>query len=366
MPGSALRNLRMFNKLCGENNLGSVVLATTHWTNLKTGASIDKETGEARTKELIETKGFWGGMIENGSQVVKHDGTRPSAMEIVLNIVGRQNRVILDIQRQLVDQRLDLNETDAAQALHSELIAERKLFEKQLASLKEEMEDAIKENDQRAQHEIRKEQAKAEAEIKKTRDETNALRTTLEQIAKEKDEQFRKLQEEMAQQRREYQDQLKKTTAALEAEREQQRRRAEQHERERREDEANRVRQAEEHRRNMMQMHERMRQEHDQVIVAQMERQREEQERWYERQREEARAAAEIEQARWERQLQLDRERQEELARRRDEADRRIKEIELEQRKSKGFFLGAVKGLCNVASLALFLTGYAPWVGYWT
>ncbi|KAF8860698.1 hypothetical protein BDZ45DRAFT_551253, partial [Acephala macrosclerotiorum] len=232
MPGSALRNLRMFNKLCGEDNLGSVVLATTHWSNLKTGARIDEETGEARLKELIGTKDFWGGMVDRGSQVVKHDGTESSALDIVLNIVGRKNRVILDIQRQLIDQSLDLNETDAAQALQSELIAERKRFEQQLRNLKEEMQEAIDENDLRAQREIKKEQAKAEAEIQKTREETKALKTTLAQIAREKDEQFRKLQEDMVQQRREYQQEIRKATAALEAEKQEQRLRAKQHEKE--------------------------------------------------------------------------------------------------------------------------------------
>lgn len=44
MQSSALRNLRLFNELCGSNNLKSVVLATTHWTHQE-GKSVPESVG---------------------------------------------------------------------------------------------------------------------------------------------------------------------------------------------------------------------------------------------------------------------------------------------------------------------------------
>lgn len=365
MGGSALRNLRMFTKLCGSNNLKSVVLVTTHWANAETGISVTESTGQARIDELVEKKDFWGAMIERGSRVERHDGSKQSALRIVGAIIDRKVRVVLDIQRQLIDERMNLDDTDAAQALRSELIAERKKFEARLVELKDDMEFAIQEKDMIWQQKIKEEQARNKADIEKTHAETAALRTNLQKIAKKKDEQFRKFQEEMAAQHRKYEAQIKQTTEALEAAREEQRRRADEHERQRREDAAQAARKAEEYQRSVIEMQNRMREEHDEATLAQMEKEKQDRERWYQQQREEARAAVEAADLRWESQQRIERAREQRLIDEKNEAYRRIKEVEREQNKSKKFFVDAVKVICNVFSLGLTLTGNAPWVGYW-
>jgi hypothetical protein len=53
MEGSALRNLRMFRKLCGEDFMKSVVLGTTFWDK------VGEEQGADREKELLETDDFF-------------------------------------------------------------------------------------------------------------------------------------------------------------------------------------------------------------------------------------------------------------------------------------------------------------------
>src|SRR5213078_803546 len=77
MQGSALRNLRMFKQLCGEDNLDSVIFATTHWTHA--GVKISETVGRNRERELADREGFWGGMIQRGSKMVRHNGSRESA-----------------------------------------------------------------------------------------------------------------------------------------------------------------------------------------------------------------------------------------------------------------------------------------------
>jgi hypothetical protein len=362
MGGSALRNLRMFTKLCGANNLKSVVLATTHWTNLETGVTMSESTGQARVKELIETQGFWGGMVERGSRVVKHDGTKGGALKIVSDIIDRKVRVVLDIQRQLIDQHRDLNDTDAAQALQSELIAERKRFESKLADLKQDMEFAIQEKDEHWQKQIKEEQAKYQADIEKTHEETRKLKTNLEKISKEKDEQYRKLQEEMTQQHLRYEKQVKETNDALNAAREEQRRRTEENERDKLR-EAARIAQLErDHQNGMAQMEARIRQESNQALIAQMKQAKQDSEQRHQEQREAAERAAEVHRERWEEQKREARAREQLLIDQRDRDQRRLEEIEREQKKSKAFLLDAVKSVCNVVAfgLSLLLRGGIP------
>jgi hypothetical protein len=134
LGGQALKNLRMFKQLCGQSNLNSVILATTHWSS-SDGVRISERVGRERETELIDTEGFWGGMIEKGSEVMRHDGSTESAMDIVLKIVKRKLRVVLDIQTQLVDEKRSLDDTDISRAQSSIQEIQRKHEETKTAHL---------------------------------------------------------------------------------------------------------------------------------------------------------------------------------------------------------------------------------------
>ena len=55
---TAMKNLKMFKALCGEDGLPSVVLATTLWTNVSPADGVMRET------ELRENPNMWKKMIE--------------------------------------------------------------------------------------------------------------------------------------------------------------------------------------------------------------------------------------------------------------------------------------------------------------
>ena len=128
--------------------------------------------GSERETELIDTEGFWGGMIEmigRGSEVMRHDGSTESAMDIVLKTVKRKLRVVLDIQTQLVDEKRSLDDTDAAQALEAELTRERKRFQEKLDQVQSDMKSALEDHDKEWQQQLEKDKKLYEDKIKKTR-----------------------------------------------------------------------------------------------------------------------------------------------------------------------------------------------------
>ena len=86
MQGLSFPDLRMLEELCGENNLKSVILVTTHWIDDE-GNPVPEIDGEARMKQLAETKESWGGMIEMGSTVDRHDGSERSARKVLSYMV---------------------------------------------------------------------------------------------------------------------------------------------------------------------------------------------------------------------------------------------------------------------------------------
>jgi len=62
MDGASMKNLRLFCKLYGPNNLHNVILATTMWEKIP-------ET-EGVSRELQLKKEFWSDMIAKGSIIL--------------------------------------------------------------------------------------------------------------------------------------------------------------------------------------------------------------------------------------------------------------------------------------------------------
>ncbi|KAF3901847.1 hypothetical protein AA313_de0208849 [Arthrobotrys entomopaga] len=352
MQGSALRNLRMFKQLCGANNLDSVVLATTHWTNAE-GARIPEATGAERVKELVQTDGFWGGMIERGSKVVRHDGSRESALEIVGSLVKRSVRVVLDIQRQLIDQKMNLDDTDAAQALQEELIRERKAFQEKLSELKEDMEFAMKENDQKWLNQIEKDQQKYEEKIKKTYEETEALKTNLKKIAEEKDAQYQALQKQMSEQQKQYEQQVKDTVSKMESLQAEARRREEANERQRQEYAAKVEKERREHAEMLQETQRRLQNEKDEAVRKHLELEQQAAQRRHQQQIAADEARDREREARWERQRKEDHEQYVRLQKEHQQAAAREREIQREATKSKEFFLDVMGGITTILRLGL-------------
>ena len=79
-----LQNHRMFEKLCGKNAFGKIILTTTMWDH------IDDATGQLRENELKEQ--YWRSMMELGSTMVRYRNTKDSAEEIISKILRRSDR----------------------------------------------------------------------------------------------------------------------------------------------------------------------------------------------------------------------------------------------------------------------------------
>ncbi|KAF4625165.1 hypothetical protein G7Y89_g13004 [Cudoniella acicularis] len=191
MGGSALKNLYMFQRLCGDRGLSSVILATTMWTSLES-TDAGQEVGRKREEELRMPQ-FWGSLVDRGSEIVKHDGTKESAHSIISRLVDKGTQVVLDIQVQLVEENKTLDETSAGQFIQQELLDARKRFEKDLVDYQESMEAAIHEKDDAMLQALKKEKEAAEAKEKARLEDWKKLNITVQQLVQEKDKEYRKL-----------------------------------------------------------------------------------------------------------------------------------------------------------------------------
>jgi hypothetical protein len=181
LGGAAMKNLRMFKKLCGEESLGGVVLATTFWSN------VDEETGLMREEQLKTKQDFWGGLIERGSTVFRQDKGRVSGEHIINHLVERRRKVVLEIQHEMVDRNKTLDQTAAGGEVQAELLKAKAEYQKQLEEVRQEMQDAIDAHDKAWQEEMRQSREELEAKIRKDEEDRARLQADQERLWRERE-----------------------------------------------------------------------------------------------------------------------------------------------------------------------------------
>ncbi|KAM0518973.1 hypothetical protein ACHAPE_003964 [Trichoderma viride] len=181
VSGSSLKNIRILQNLCGADAFDRIVFATTMWSVLDSMEG-GHEIGLQRCQELRHPE-FWGEMIQKKSIMKEHDGSEASALSIISELVDRDGGVVLNIQRQMVDQNLSLGETDAGRYLQKDMIEARERYEKEIAELKRNIEQAIAEQDAEAIDMFKQEKEAAESRVETLQNNSNQLKLSLSQIA---------------------------------------------------------------------------------------------------------------------------------------------------------------------------------------
>jgi hypothetical protein len=110
--GIAVRNLRLFEELVGDDPLKSVIVVTNMWK------LVDEDLGGARELELKTDPDFFKGIHDQGGIFMRHLDTKDSAFKILRYLLDRKLAPgKLTIQIEMVDEKLTLDETNAAAAL---------------------------------------------------------------------------------------------------------------------------------------------------------------------------------------------------------------------------------------------------------
>jgi hypothetical protein len=142
MAGSALKSLRLVEKICGEANFGAVAVATIMWE------LVEPELAEKREQLLVSTPKFFGTLQKGRASITRHLNNADSASEIIENMLQRQNEVVLNIQNKMAYEHKSLADRAAGQYLLSELDQTRARYEKECQQLQEALEKAAQGDDE--------------------------------------------------------------------------------------------------------------------------------------------------------------------------------------------------------------------------
>ena len=157
----------MFRELCGDTTLKSVVIVTNMW------ARDHRDINEARETEL--SSNFFKPVLDKGAQLIRHHDTAQSAHDIIRKILDHKRPVVLQIQRELVDERKGIVETSAGKAVSRELVEQAKRYRAELKKVEKGMRRAMEEKNEEMRQELEEERRNLQEQVKRIKKESKEM-----------------------------------------------------------------------------------------------------------------------------------------------------------------------------------------------
>lgn len=176
----------MFRKLCGDDALKNIIIVTNMW------GQVSPEIGMAREKELASDDILFKPVLDKGAVMLRHDNTLSSAQTIIRRIISNHPKV-LKIQRELVDERKDISQTDAGVELNRELAELAKKHREELAQVQKEMKAALDAKDEETRKELEEVRSQLTTSMQKVEHDRERLSSEYAAEKQRADEQMAEL-----------------------------------------------------------------------------------------------------------------------------------------------------------------------------
>ena len=164
--GSSVKTLEIFKKICGNLALKNVVLVSTRWSE------VDETTGAQREQQLRDN--FWAYMLGHGATLARFTGQRESAMGIASQLISKRD-IVLDLQRELVDEKKQLKQTVAGSYVQDDLSEMKQQLQKELQDL-EDLRQTLKENDRALRRKVHQDWAREQQRLQTADEDEKRLR----------------------------------------------------------------------------------------------------------------------------------------------------------------------------------------------
>ena len=185
--GVAKRNFKMFRELCGDTSLKNVVLVTNMW------GMVPLDVGESREAEL--TNKFFKPALDKGAQMVRHQNTEKSAHDIV-RMIMKNRPVVLQIQRELVDERKDIANTAAGEAVNEELNEQIRKHREEWQEAQDQMVQALKEKDEETRQEMEEETQRLQEQMEMIKKDSEGMASNYTEEKERMKAKLREMQQE--------------------------------------------------------------------------------------------------------------------------------------------------------------------------
>ena len=128
----------MLKKICGDHALKNVIIVTTMWQ------LVEPRVGEKRQTELEGNDLFFKSVKTAGGQFARHNNTPQSAENIIRPLLHKSHSPLpLHIQKELVDEEVNIKQTSAAVQLDRDKKDQIEQFKREREETMKEMQEAI-------------------------------------------------------------------------------------------------------------------------------------------------------------------------------------------------------------------------------
>ncbi|KDQ08778.1 hypothetical protein BOTBODRAFT_37636 [Botryobasidium botryosum FD-172 SS1] len=155
--GVSYKNMKIFEKLCGDSAMASVILCTTMW------GQVPEHVGAQRERELAAN--FWRNMIAKGATMRRVLDSQESATQIVSSLVSLRRPVTLAVQSEIVDQGKSVLDTAAGRDLNREKEEARLRMEAEIERARQEAQRQMEEEQRRIQAQLEQQRLAHEAQL---------------------------------------------------------------------------------------------------------------------------------------------------------------------------------------------------------
>ncbi|CAE6519813.1 unnamed protein product [Rhizoctonia solani] len=168
--GISRRTFNVFRKLCGKDSLSNVLLVTNMWSDPPTPQQIDRET------ELRTHVDFFQPAIEQGATMIRRTHKNTESAHDIIRMLLKKDPIAMQVQKELVDEGKVLADTGAGREVEHELNMAAEKHKAEMKELKTDMDEALRDRDERTQKELAQYQQEAQVAEAKRQAELAALK----------------------------------------------------------------------------------------------------------------------------------------------------------------------------------------------
>ncbi|KAJ7846053.1 hypothetical protein B0H14DRAFT_2773249 [Mycena olivaceomarginata] len=204
LSGKDRQYLSMFKRIVGEKALRNVTLLTTKWDRTRFDPTYRER------KEWGLRDGPWKDMIVAGATVQRVDPTagHDAYVNIVINVL-RNVAITLQIQRELVDEKLNLNETGAGKILDEQIRQATEALRRDLNDVNQRLKDEQNKHGKRIQ-DLEEEKVDLRRDLDQMKQNREALEQQFEGLKISEETRVKNMQKMIDDLRREQQEQQRR------------------------------------------------------------------------------------------------------------------------------------------------------------
>lgn len=204
ISGSSVKNLEVLRKLCGPDAFSRIVLTTSMWNSVSQNL-VSLQDAFNRENQLKTTANFWGLLIRGGSRVMRWAGDKQSAVGAISHLVDLHDRhgsIVLKIQRELVENRIALDDTDSGRAVQDGFVQTLAKHQADLRDLSSQFRAAMQDGNNQIALKIRELSNETKGQLERIRSSQATMKTDLDSLIRDKAQEYSKVLAQVQEDRR--------------------------------------------------------------------------------------------------------------------------------------------------------------------